>query len=588
MEKIKRAIREPVFRHSCLSALVICLLAHGFTYTNLSFFHDRWAYSMQISFTSAARAKWMAQYFDALTGFAYLPWLFGVWVIVFFAISVYFAARVLRLHTPLSVWLLSGIWITCVNVINAHLYWPQEILAALPFAMASAWVWNQEKMPLPARVSLAAVLVGFSLASYGAYTSAVLCVVIIALAAALLDGVPWKTVFLRGLEYVVEYLGGMAFYYIVLRLFLHFQKIGLLSYMGEDRLMGDFPSISELLIWAVTGYKESLKYLISEPSFRVLLLVGVCLALVQAVRARHRLKSPMTLLLMAFLIVALPLCAGSIHVMAFGGVHHLMTFSYGMPLIAVIVLADREWHCASGQESGTGGAKRLWTAAGEAAVFGAAAWAVCRCGEALRVVYPCIAAAAAVCAAGHLLVNGGLQKHGRAGSTPAGQEHAKTNTGNAIFAVLAAVCFVFTIYQGIVLSNETYLWADRIDVKTKSLSTRVLTQIESCEGYTGREKVVFVGQIMMNEYLRASFWDEDLYVHVSKTFIGRMIHGFTQNDLLLFQSSTVQQLDLYNYVKDDFTQQENEQIEQMPQYPEDGSIRMIGDTVVVKFSAPLW
>lgn len=145
-------------KHSCVATAILCFVTHAFTYYNASFIHDRCILNFSVTFDSAMRTKWMDQYLDLLTGFAYLPWLTGILTIFFFMISIYLLVDILEIRYVVSVWLIAGVCITQSSVVNAHMYWPHEILAALPFAVISAWIWKNEKIGRIVRVVAGAFL----------------------------------------------------------------------------------------------------------------------------------------------------------------------------------------------------------------------------------------------------------------------------------------------------------------------------------------------------------------------------------------------------------------------------------------------
>ncbi len=244
------------FKVSCLASCIICLAAHAFSYFNVSFIQDRQAYFSEPIFNSAQRAKWFAQYVDLLTWYAYLPWLFGILVIIFLAISVYIIVDVLQVEKSLSIWLIAGLCAVNSSFLCAHIYWPHEIIASLPLACLSVWIWNNDKYKLLLRVVLEAIFISLSLATYGAYTSVGPTLVILALMLELFRGKKARYVFNRGIEYVSSFVGGLVLYYIVLRLFLKFQNIPLYHYMGEERLMS-VASVKDILDFIIIAYERS-------------------------------------------------------------------------------------------------------------------------------------------------------------------------------------------------------------------------------------------------------------------------------------------------------------------------------------------
>ena len=176
------------FKISCISTIILCMIAHAYSYFNATLIHDRCTYFMDPALNGAIRAKWLANYVDILTGFAYVPWLSGVLTIVFLLISVYLIVEILDIRKAWSIILVAGLCVTYYSVLGAHLYWPHEILAALPMACISAWIWTKRECKTVIRILGELIFVGFSLAIYGAYTPVAPALVLLVCLTELLKG----------------------------------------------------------------------------------------------------------------------------------------------------------------------------------------------------------------------------------------------------------------------------------------------------------------------------------------------------------------------------------------------------------------
>lgn len=564
------------------------MAAHAFAYFNATYFHDRSGMFSSIQFDSAVRAKWMAQYIDLLTVFAYLPWLFGVLVLIFLAFSVYMIVYVLEIKYTLNIWLIAGICITNASVINAHMYWPHEILAALPLALISAWVWKKEELYPAVRIGAGALCVGASLACYGAYTSVAPCIVIISLLFALIDGQEWVKLFKRGIEYVVTFLTGMVFYYIVLRLFLNFQEISLISYADENRLVDGFPGLFEIFALMKQAWFSAVVSFHEGMSIRLMMILSISLLVVQIVRQRGKMFPIVNFLFIFFLFCIFPLSVGLIHVMAFGKVHGLMKFSYAMPFIGMIVILDREVQRLSVKDSkfklnkgGIFGILSLMILVG-CAVF------INHISGRLRVV--CLGIMA--CAGVYMVYLWILERFGTEIRKEDGAcSFPKTSQGKtAVCTVVCALTLLMClkVYHGILMANMAYIQLDKMDTANKSFTTRLLGRVESCEGFEGTEVIALIGNINENAYISAAdltgkstwdYWDEEIMFDGFK-------HGITNTNVLrgLMRTDTGCPLSCQELSVERYSVEEQEIINQMPDYPMNGSVKKIGDTIVVKLS----
>lgn len=490
------------------------------------------AYFSEPIFNSAQRTKWLDQYIDLLAYYGYLPWLFGILVIIFLAISVYLMADILDIKKKLSICLIAGLCATNVSFIGAHFYWPYEIIAALPLACFSAWFWTKDRIRPVFRWLLEASFVAFSLGTYGAYTSVATSLVILASMLFLLNGKKAKEVFLRDIEYVTAFIAGIGIYYIVLKIFIHVQHLEIYTYMGEENLSSGGISISELvqLIWiawkrAVNQYiGRYWGYFPDQPAYAslpqwwavLLLLLGTGLLAVQIIKNRKKYQSFTSIILLLFLIAIFPLSAGLIYVLSFNNVHFLMVFTFVILYIGFVKLAE-------------------------------------------MTVVDAVDSAMSIKVA-----------------------------GTAISAAMLVFIGAF-VYRGILVSNMAYMRLENNYETSKEEANRVLSRIESCEGFAGNESVTFVGDFHTSEYMSRNnnagkYWLDildnmslvDKSVGNSFSYSGPM-WGFMTNVM-------GSPLPMYSYFEENFTAEDNEKISEMPVYPAQGSVEKIADTIVVKLN----
>lgn len=582
------------FRVSCAAVAVICLAAHGYAYANSSFLHDRQYYFGPVIFDSATRSKWMAQFWDCLIYFAYIPWLSGVLVIGMFLVSIYMMVDMLRIRQSWVIWLISGVCITHSTVIFAHLYWPTEILAALPMAAASAWCWSREACPLPLRMVVGAFFMGLSMASYGAYACVGPFLVIMVLLFRLIDGEDWKKILLRGLEYIGTFFLGMVFYYVVLRLFLHVQHLALLDYANESRLTGQFPRITEILEYVGLAYQVALAHFCRDRFLSIITFGGVVLLFREIQQSGKRLAKPANIFLLVFLLTVIPLCVGLIYVLAFGYAHNLMTFGYAMPLILIAVLVDRGFEMPHRPQGVFG-----WLSFALAGIFSilviAAVSVMLPESSAIHEIYYPLQAVHLIILIGPVfylsvpyITTINLKKWDRQGKISlAAQKNTRALVG-AISGCLLILMLCITVYKGVLTANLVYVKADQIDISTKSMTTRVMARIESCEGFEGTETVVFYGDASSNPYL---YFDDGISQQESALNLadyGQIMAdvGYTVSGTFppILKTNANSALPFSYYYAGIYTPEEEETIAAMPVYPANDSIKKIGNTILIKLS----
>lgn len=592
------------------ASLAICLAAHGFTYANATFFHDRRAYAWPIEFTSAQRTKWLAQFWDYLFHFSYLPWLSGVLIILFFAVSIYIIADALETRHASTIWLIAGICIISKTVISAHMYWPHNMIAALFLALISVWTWKHEKIQMPIRVVLGAIAIACSLATYGSYTSTAPFVIMIILLCSMIDGEKAKKVFLRGLEYVGTFLLGMAIYYIVLRLFLYFQGLEIYNYLNEARLIGGFPTIGELLQLMNDAYRSALDYILQSSSLRMTaVLVGVLFVLKLLLSGLR--YSITDFAMMGLLIILMPLCIGAIYIMSFGSIHSLMEYTYDIFPVLAIALIDRIQYKkitrADFHRTGLGMSLSIIAIASIALLISRPVGTTR--GGCIAIVAYILVYVIGVCAYHYICMHKNTKERMDKKETRFIIEGLRMSISNSktILIVPSVVVLVLCcagIYRGILSSNLAYMRVDKIDIETKAITNRMMARVENCDGFEGSEEIIFVGEAMLNPYISSEnddpndpIWsdprlkalppdpliDDPLLEGIITVEVAR--NGITYPLALpsLLQTSAGNRLLTDFYRPELYSANQQQQIREMSIYPADGSVQKVGETIVIKF-----
>ena len=520
-ETWEKVWKNKKIRTTFLAALIMMLAAHAYTYFNSTFFHDRSVVFWPYAFNSATRTKWMAQFVDLLTSFAYLPWLFGILCIIYIAISVYIIVDVLDINKSLSIFIVAGLCATNSSVIAAHFYWPFEIMAALPFACLSVYFWNKQKMKVWLRLLFEIGFVALSLGTYGAYSSVGPALVIVACIQLLFRGEKAVNVFKRGIEYVISFVCGGAAYYLILRFFLAVQHLSINTYLTESKLDSGV-TLSELWDYTVKAYSNSLnqyigKYHSMMPKVIAIafLAIGTILFIYYTYEKREKIQKPSSITLLVILIFLFPLAAGLITVLSFDCVHFLMVFTYVVFYIGLIVLAEKSLMLSENMN----------------------AKSICR----------------KILATGLLLLS------------------------------IAFIC------RGVLVANMAYMRLESNYRASESIGTRMLTEIESTEGFTGNETVVFVGDFYDSEYItRNNYKDADYLNFINeleyankKTGVSFTYPGMMFNFMKDIIGCT---LPMRTYDQNLFSTEQNKEIISMPVYPENGAINKFGDILVVKLT----
>jgi hypothetical protein len=160
---------------------------------------------------------------------------------------------------------------------------------------------------------------------------------------------------------------------------------------------------------------------------------------------------------------------------------------------------------------------------------------------------------------------------------------SKTSIINSVLQYIVVGTSALLLFVYISLANETYLAMELAISEMQSYTTTLITQIKSVEGYKENMPVAFVGK---NDDKTVLHLQEEIFYNLDKSVFRDAIY-MTSNDYYWKQYMSL-------YCGFDFLEAGNiedmvdyEKVRQMPEYPNFGSIQVIGDIVVVKFSNAL-
>lgn len=132
------------------------------------------------------------------------------------------------------------------------------------------------------------------------------------------------------------------------------------------------------------------------------------------------------------------------------------------------------------------------------------------------------------------------------------------------------------IFYYVNLANEQYILAELSQRSVESFYTTVVTQIKSQNGYRDDMEVIFVG------------WVEDPTLYPIGDEFSNLNLGSDMDTVSRVNQKPVNLLKyycgFYPEYADEYDEQAKEIVEQMPCYPNEGSIRIVGEQVIVKFS----
>lgn len=507
----------------------IMLLAYTFAYTNGMFLFDAAFIYRGINLTpQTVSDKWLSPYLSILDMGVNMPWLGGIFAVLFMILSVYLIVDMLNITSKVGIWIVAGLCSTNSSIICQQEYtggnYTGEI--ALFFACLAAWCANKGKRNLKSFI-FTMVFIALSAGTYGAYVSVAPCLMIISTIMDIFQNHSAKKNCLNIIEKFIKFLFGIVLYYLVLRLEMHFLGASLQRYMGEDAL-ASADGIFSMLKWIPKAYENIISYYVDGsaggflPSYMAYIMMialgmGSFLFVIYVCKRIKKIqleKGNLVLLLM--LLIVFPLAINLIYVMSSGNVHFLMIFTYVMPLILLVAVAE--------EMKEDDKLNSRWNYKGACTAF-----------------YGCL----------------------------------------AIF-ICCSIVFanaIFSRYYGMYM-------------EALSIGTRVLDRVENCENFEGTERIVILGAMQNDDYYsnskeKAVVLDAVIgcanYRNVNGVNYGSWLRRFITNIL----GSNMDYTSYTTFTKciesENLDSQEVEILENMNYFPRYESVQKIGDIIFIKF-----
>ena len=139
-----------------------------------------------------------------------------------------------------------------------------------------------------------------------------------------------------------------------------------------------------------------------------------------------------------------------------------------------------------------------------------------------------------------------------------------------------AIAGAATVIYYVNLANEAYLYAHLSQTAVESFYTSVITQIRSQDGYTSDMEVVFKGSVQ--EEAIYPLEGEFSNIHIPSIFSNMERANHTVEGFLKYYCG------FYPEFSRECAPEYTAEVEKMPCYPDAGSIRILGNQAVVKFS----
>ena len=351
---LRKLWNQSQFRYSLLSAAVWGMVAHAYAFVHNFFSHD----ALNALYASAVEEHWKIElgrflfplYRMTLRNALSLPWVIGLYTILWGVFIVYLISKIFNLKSSASIFFAAGVLMvnrTVICLASTYIYELDIDMLSVLFAVLSVYLWKQHKWGF---LFGALPLLGL----FGIYQCNLSVAIVLILFSSVLTLVTEKDAFLpvlkRGLLSLVMIALGIILYFLVLK--------GVLFATGIELVQDSNNSITNALSFnsGVLGlipraYKDFFHshFAASTVHPRPLASIALWLVWISAavffvllcIRNVARMKSSiLNLLLAAVLLILVPLGANASYVLNNGGVHDLMEYANWTTLLLPIILAE--------------------------------------------------------------------------------------------------------------------------------------------------------------------------------------------------------------------------------------------------------
>lgn len=346
----QKSVRKE-WKTAFLAALILGFCVHIYKFTNTLPGHDS-LYNYYHTQNIVGSGRWFLMIACGLSSFHDLPWLIGLFSMVYLAITAVIVADHFRIENPIVLILCSGLIVAYPSITETLFFefTADGYFLAMLMAALAARLTRMDTIT-PKRMAISGVLICLSCAIYQAYVSVALVLSICGFILELLENKRsvkecWKWVFCHAVIYVVS----LASYYVIWQIMMKLQGvtandyrgISTLSSFGLHTLVSGVRSMITTLLLFFFEWNFLKRGLTVYGGLNLLLLAALAVVLVTAVIKSGLHRRRQHLLLGGLCLIALPV---SICIWHFSSdqVWYLprMLGSTCILLIFALVLADR-------------------------------------------------------------------------------------------------------------------------------------------------------------------------------------------------------------------------------------------------------
>ena len=368
---LRKLWNQASFRYSLLSALIWGLAAHAYAFFHDFFSHD----ALNAMVATPVEEHWKIElgrflfplYRTIIRNSLALPWIIGLFTILWAALALYLLSRIFRLKSFASIFFAGGILLinrTVICLAATYIYELDIDMLSILFAVLAVYLWRCRRWGF----LWGAIPVALCLGIYQCNLSAVVTLIIFSCVLSLVqeggqnnqtdgagtlkrnhhDGTgAFQRILIRGLLSLVMIALGLALYYLLLRIVLSITGIQLVTntynsitnaFLPKNHgffslIIGTYRNFFNTLFPAQTSYPRIIITVLTA-----LILLGTLWLLAQNCFKNR--PSAACLVLAAVLLLILPLGANTAYILNDGQTHDLMKYAVWMFFLFPVILAE--------------------------------------------------------------------------------------------------------------------------------------------------------------------------------------------------------------------------------------------------------
>lgn len=344
---------KPSWKIAFLAAVILGFGVHMYKFTNTLPGNDS-LYNFYHSQNIIGAGRWFLTIACGLSSFHDLPWIIGLFSVVYLALTTVVVADHFRIGNPVLLVLCAGM-ITVFPSVTDTLYFEftaDGYFLAMLLAVLAARLTRMDSIT-PGRMAAAAVLICVSCGIYQAYVSVALVLAICGFLMELLENrtdakTCWKWV---GCQAVL-YGAAMAGYYVIWQVLLKLENVQIADYSGISQLggfglqvlLGGIGRMLQTLFLFILEWNVLKHGFTLSGALNLVLLLVLAAGLVRAVVQNGLYRSRQHILLLVLALAALPV---SICIWNFASEYAAyfprMLSSVSILFVFALVLAEHWW-----------------------------------------------------------------------------------------------------------------------------------------------------------------------------------------------------------------------------------------------------